>query len=183
MSNMPKLHFVTPYSFEKNLGKAYNEEFEKVQNDSDWIVLMDGDSHFFTDFGQQIRAHILAKPNTGMFTCITNRVGNKQQCYGGKISDNSDYLYHARLAKRLAVGNRGVVKKSSRIISGLLMVIQKKTWREVGGFYERGILKVDNMFSKELLNRHRPIYIMMDVYMIHYYRFLEGGKKYKTHLK
>ncbi len=180
---MPRLHFVTPYSFEKNLGKAYNEEFEKVQDDNDWVVLMDGDSHFFTDFGQQIRAHILARPHAGMFTCITNRVGNKQQCYGGVISENSDYLYHAKLAKRLAIANRGVVKESSRIISGLLMVVQKKRWREIGGFHEKGILKVDNMFSRELLNRNLKIYIMHDIYMIHYYRFLEGGKKYRKHLQ
>lgn len=178
-----KIHFVTPYSFEKNIGKAYNEEFEKVQDDNDWVALMDGDSHFFTDFGQQIKAHILARPNAGMFTCITNRVGNKQQCYGNVISNNSDYLYHARLAKRLAVSNRGVVRESKRIISGLLMVVQKKTWKEVGGFHEKGILKVDNIFSKGLLNRNKKIYVMHDVYMIHYYRFLEGGKKYRNHLK
>lgn len=179
----PRIHFVTPYSFEGNLGKAYNEEFEKVQNDEDWVVLLDGDSHFFTDWGQQIRNHILRRPDAGMFTCITNRVGNKQQCYGGVVSDNADYLYHARLAKRLAVENLGVVKESSRIISGLLMAVKKKTWKEMGGFHENGILKVDNMFSRKLLDCRRPIYIMMDVYMIHYYRFLEGGKKYTKHLK
>ncbi len=178
-----KIHFVTPYSFEKNIGKAYNEEFEKVKDDNDWVVLMDGDSHFFTDFGQQIKAHILKRPYTGMFTCLTNRVGNKQQCYGGVISDNSDYLYHAKLAKRLSTVNVGLVKESNRIISGLLMVIQKKTWRGMGGFYEKGILKVDNIFSRELLKRGKKIYIMQDLYMIHYYRFLEGGKKATKHLK
>jgi len=178
-----KIHFVTPYSFEKDLGKAYNEEFEKVKDDNDWVALGDGDSHFFTDFGRQIRAHILARPHAGMFTCLTNRVGNKQQCYGGVCSENSDYLYHARLAKRLEVANRGLVKESTRIISGILMVVQKKTWKEVGGFHEHGILKVDNIFSKKLLDRGKKIYIMQDIYMIHYYRFLEGGKKATKHLK
>jgi len=180
---IPRLHFVTPYSFDKNLGKAYNDEFEKVKDDDDWVVLMDGDSHFFTDFGQQIRNHIIARPNTGMFTCITNRVGNKQQCYKGMISENSDYLYHAKLAKAVAKTSKGKVKPSTRVISGLLMVVQKKTWRAVGGFHEKGILKVDNIFSRELLKRNIPINIMMDVYMIHYYRFLEGGKSFRKHLQ
>ncbi len=176
------IYFFTPYSFEKKLGKAYNDYCKLVPNDNDWICLMDGDIMFVTDFGKTIKDHIEKYPDTGLFLCQTNRVKNLQQCYEGAISENTDLAYHAKIAKRLETTNKLQVKEMDRVASGYFMCFTKKTWKEVGGFHRNGILAVDNLFSKAILKKGYKIRIMMDLYAIHYYRMLQGIKD-KSHLK
>jgi hypothetical protein len=176
------IYFFTPYSFEKNLGKAYNQYCDLVPNDSDWICIMDGDMMFVNDFGSIIQAHITKRPDTGLFLCLTNRVKNTQQCYNGEISENSDLGYHAQIAKHLEVNKKLQVKEMNRVASGYLMCFKKETWKVVGKFYEKGILAVDNKFSKAILDNGLKIRIMEDLYAIHYYRLLQGIKD-KSHLR
>jgi len=177
------IYFFTPYSFEKRLGRAYNDYIQLVPNDDDWICLVDADVMFLTpDFGHQLQEIINLYPDTGLFTCYTNRVGTLEQCWTNQISENSDIKYHKMLATQLQRERRLLVKPLKKIISGHLMLFKKSTWKHIGGFRTVGILAVDNYFSKAVLNLNMPILLMEGVYVLHYYRLLEG-RVFRNHLK
>lgn len=179
-----KIYYGSPYSLEKSIGKAYNDYMKMLPDDTDWMCFVDGDVMFLTrDYGHQLQAYIYKYPNTGMFTCYTNRVGNMRQCYKGEFSENPDILHHTKIAMHLQENHRMDVKPMRKVISGHLMMIQKKVWKRIP-FVDNGkILAVDNNISRRLLQAKYKILLMQGVYVFHYYRMLEGGRKYKAHLK
>jgi len=176
------IYYGIPYSLERNLGAEYNRYMNLLPNDDDWMVLTDGDIMFFGDWGHQIAEVIKKIPDAGIITCYTNRVAkNKAQLHG---VDSTDILVHKVISRDLNNKFRGNYKKINQRISGFLMAINKKTWREVGKFPEtpNKILDIDGLFSNKVLRANKGIYLMRGVYVLHYYRFLEGPK-YKDHLR
>ena len=177
------LYYFTPFSPEKNLAKAYND-YMKLLPSGSWVCFTDYDAMFLDpSFDEKIRKHIQKRPKTGIFTCYTNRVGAKYQCFQGRIDTHGDMGHWRRIAKKLAVENDGKVTDLAREISGFCMVFSKETWMTVDGFAENsGCLGVDNAFAFDVLALGRRILRMDDVFCLHYYRLLEGIG-FKQHLK
>ena len=166
-----------------------------LPNDDDYAAFVDGDTMFLTaNYGKQI-SDIIEKykdHNVGLFTCYTNRTGNAEQCYKGVISEDGEIRNHRAIALELQKTQYDQVKELTNIISGHLMVVQKKIWRDVGFFadelsdkmktrYTKNLLAVDNRFSKRILKNNYKIYLMEGVYLMHYYRLCEG-KEFRDHL-
>lgn len=175
--------YFTPYSLDKNLGKAYNDYVRCVPSDDDWIALVDADTMWLRpDFGHQLEEIISANPCTGMFTCWTNRVGNIKQRYTNMWGE-TDILRHRRVATHVQQKFRTEVIDLNVKISGHLMLFKKQTWKDVGGFSEDlKILGVDNDFSYRILKKGLKIQLMKGVYLLHYYRMAEGRLS-ANHLK
>ena len=176
------IYYGIPYALDKNLGAEYNRYMNLLPNGDDWMVITDGDIMLFDDFGHQIAEVIKKIPDAGLITCYTNRIAkNKAQLYE---VDSTDILVHRVIAKKVNKESRGQYRKINQRVSGFLMAIQKKTWKEVGKFPEipNKILDIDGLFSNKILRSNKGIYIMRGVYVLHYYRFLEGAK-YKDHLR
>lgn len=177
------IHFGSPYSWNKDLGKAYND-FVKLIPSEDWICLMDGDIMFLqSDYGHQLKEIIdLHGNDVGLFSCLVNRVGSLEQCYNGIISEDPNIINHRNIAKQLAKEKRHVIKYIPNPISGHLMLFKKSTWESIGGFPEdRGILSVDNTFSNRMVRNGYKIAVMEGVYCFHYYRM--ENRFDKSHLK
>lgn len=175
--NMPNISYCFPYSYEKNLGKAYNAEFEKV-GDDDWVCLTDGDAMFLSpDYGHQIGYTIAELSKTYdnfMLTCWTNRVGCKAQRYPQLgVWDEKDITKHQKLAMTLHKKKFAVTHEITIPISGVCMIISKKIWDEIR-FAESGILTIDNKFGAEVLARGYKIFLLEGLYILHYYRMNEG---------
>jgi len=176
------IYYFTPYSIKKNLGKAYNQHMALLPNDDDWGVLMDGDIMFMTfDWGHQIEKAIEDNPDAGIISCYTNRI-SKRKAQLDEI-DSSDILVHHIHAKQLDDKFRGTYKKISQMISGFLMIIKKKTWKDAGKFpeWENHILDLDGAISIRVRKLKKPIILMRGMYVFHYYRMAEGAA-YKGHL-
>ena len=177
------IYYGIPYALDRNLGREYNLYMNLLPNDDDWMVFNDGDSCFLSfDWGHAIAEVIKKIPDAGLITCLTNRISKgRKQLYG---EDSPDILIHRAIAKRLDKEFRGQYRKNNACISGFLMAIQKKTWKEVGKFPESPgkILGVDDAFSRKILKSGKIIYIMKGMYKLHYYRMAEG-RKYKDHLR
>ena len=109
---------------------------------------------------------------------MTNRVNCPPQLIDGKMSENDSIIHHIKVAAQLENMYGSSVKRVTGGISGLLMVIKKSVWKDVK-FKETGILGVDTDFCRRL---QKPIYIMKGLYVLHYYRLIQGFKD-KTHLK
>ena len=66
-------------------------------------------------------------------------------------------------------------------ISGYFMCMKKSTWKEVGKF-RSGILGVDTAISNAIRKAGKKILMINNLYIFHYYRWLEGTKD-KSHIK
>ncbi|TSA38806.1 MAG: hypothetical protein D4R64_01700 [Porphyromonadaceae bacterium] len=68
------IYFFTPYSFNFKLLDAIAECIDLL-NPDDWAVIMDGDTMFLqVDFGHQVKRHIEAHPEAGLFTCFASQL-------------------------------------------------------------------------------------------------------------
>ena len=176
-----EIYYFTPFALDKNLGAAYNRYMELLPGDNDWACFIDGDAMFLTpDWGELISRVVAENPEAGMFTCYTNRVNNQQQLYRGRFNENSDITAHRNIAKVCRALATTRVKSLSRMISGVMMIVRKRTWRKFQ--FKDGLLGVDNDISKRLLNAGKPIYLIEGIYLLHYYRMAEG-RKYTSHLQ
>jgi len=175
------IHVKTPYALDKNLGRAYNQAFEDI-DERDWVCLIDHDVLFLTpDAIGLMYEYVRSFPETGIFTCLTNRIHPLavDQLLDGRVNENTCIKYHQDRAynqKRFGIK----VTDIKHHISGFLMLISKKTWREIK-FSESGrCLGVDNDFSANVLERGKKIYRMDSVYVWHSYRL--NNITDKTHL-
>ncbi len=178
-----KIHISIPYSREKNLGKAYNEEMARVP-DGDWACLIDHDVQFLTpDAINHLYGYVEQYPDTGIFTCFTNRLHPlaTNQLLGERVSENSDIKYHQKLAEHNKIFLYQA-KELNKHISGFLMLMKKETWLSAGKFRENKLcLGVDNDFSDTVLSIGKTIRRMDGIYVWHSYR-LQNGIKDKSHL-
>jgi GT2 family glycosyltransferase len=175
----------TPYSSDKNLGKAYNKFFNLLPS-GEWGCVRDLDTCFLTPSSiMVIEKYVKLFPETGIFTCYTNRVGylpgvyKTNQVYQDRVDENSNMLDHIQIAQKLE-GGELTVTEIDNVISGMLMVVKKEIWELVGGFPD-GLLGIDNEFSKKVLDLGMKIYRMDNVYIWHTYRIWKNIRD-KSHL-
>lgn len=177
------INIKTPFSLEKNLGRAYNEAFVGVP-DEDWVCLIDHDVMFLTPNSIPLMYEAIRNyPDAGIFTCLTNRIHHLavDQLYFDKPSENTDVKFWQRQAEVLEFSEKGeIVTEIKHEISGFLMLISKKTWKEIKFFESGKCLGVDNDFSLHVLAAGKKIYRMNRLLVWHSYRL--NDIKNKSHL-
>lgn len=175
------IRVMIPYRNDKNLGLAYNECMQII-NDDDWACFIDHDSLFLTPDAIRIIDEYTKKyPDTGIFTCWTNRIGCPEQRLGKENDDNDSMVDHMIMAEQMKE-NLFEATELKGVISGFLMVISKKTWNEIK-FAETGkALGVDNDYSLRILSSGRKILRMESIYVWHSYRLVNGVGD-KSHLR
>ena len=167
---MYMIYYFKPYSTSQNLGEEYNRYMELLKDD-DWACLMDGDTQFLTsDFGDQISCVVNENPDVGMFTFLTNRCNSLELCYNNEMSDNFDIKHHRKIARELKAAKKHSIREILHPISGYSMLIKKSVWEKNGKFFPHGILNVDMLFGRKLLDKKYKIFVMEGVYIFHSYR-------------
>jgi len=173
------IYFFSPFSFDKNLFDAYDSHMKLLPNDDDWAVLMDHDVCFLThDAAMIIRNNIWHHPQVTLFSCLTNRIGCVDQLHEADVSVDPNMFNHLRIAKKLAQ-DWGGIKIVNTPISGMVMILQKKTWNMVPRM--EGILGIDNHISQTVLDNGGTIAILTGLYCWHSYR-LDTSIRDKSHL-
>lgn len=171
----------TPYRKDRNLGKAYNEIMQML-SDNDSACFTDGDTCFLTpDFGTIIQNYHERYPNT-VLTCKTNRIHRLSKQLDGWQMDEEcnvrDLITKAESRKHLTTVTE---IRPGEGMSGVLMVVSKKIWKEVPFIENGGCLGVDSQFRIDLHNAGIKTYIMDGLFIFHQYRLLNGHLN-KTHL-
>lgn len=175
------IYVVQPYRSDKNLGRAYNLTMQ-LYPESAWICLLDYDAMFLTpDAISHIEEYTDKYPDTGIFTCFTNRLhpDSKGQLLGS-MSEDTDIRHHIDLAEK----QKRELYKVTEIdhpIGGFCMVINKATWKRTKFNESKKCLGVDNDFSRAILEAGGNIRRMDGIYAFHQYR-LVGGYRDKKHL-
>jgi GT2 family glycosyltransferase len=168
-----------------NLGLAYNLFMQQLEED-DWACFLDHDAMFTTDTWYKQLEEIIALPDTklGLLTAITNRVGNDEQLIFTKDSPeakNHDIYFHRKIGKDMHIAEGNSLRVARKIIGGVMMLISKKMWRQVGGFKE-GFLGVDGDMDEKVRKAGYVTYIADGIYVYHWYRAApeeNGLKPYK----
>lgn len=180
------IYFFTAYSLNKKLFEGYDECMALIKEE-DWACFLDGDTLFFeNNFGHQIQEYVDKYPDTGMFTCYSSRCGYGYQVPEGIDQENDSITYHRRKSKEIHEKYHLQVLELKDHIAGHLMCIKKSTWMLIRQDLLRvtdgaNLLGVDTQISNQLLRRGLKIFLMRGIYLMHYYRMLEG-KNFKGHL-
>jgi len=154
----------TGYSV-NNYGKWMNTIME--HSPSEWVLFHDHDIFFANKNWMQIcQKHLRDNKDGGLFTCVTNRIGNGEQKVF-REQDDHDLRHHWMFAEK----QQGEpLIEATRPISGLIMLTSKTAWKKCGGFREKGIIGVDNHYYGAVKRAGYKVYIMKDLYVYHRYR-------------
>jgi GT2 family glycosyltransferase len=178
------IHTYIPYAPKEqgnNLGWAYNNFMEIIPK-GDWACFLDHDATFTTRYWYyQLEEVIRRYPDIGLFTSLTNRIGQQKQVVGGVDRESHDIAYHRKIGSELYNKHYDTVfdfNNPSNLLSGVVILISKDTWKKVGGFID-GFLGVDNDIHSKCLSNNIKVGLMGGVYVYHWYR----GDKDNSHLK
>jgi len=164
-----------PYSEERppRLGDTYNKFMELLPGDDDWACILDHDVMFTRkNWFHQLNDIIKKHPEYSCFVARTNSIGCRWQ-RNKTLEDCDDILEHKKLGLLIQqeFSNEVVDVTNSPEFSGFLMLIGKKTWKNVkfthGG--KGGLGGVDNNFHRDLKNAGFRVGLMMGVYLYHLY--------------
>jgi len=176
------IFYIIPWNSEKNIGVSYNKSFSMV-GPEDWICFIDGDAvNTSSFFGKRIEEVIEKNPEYSLFTCYTNRIGTRYQIPEGVDWNNNDMRFHRQLSDILwnKYNSEVLDITNESPLSGVMILSNKKTWEDVGGFLEQKMLGVDNDYHFKVKNSGKKIGLMRGIYLQHWYR--GGNIRDKSHL-
>ena len=123
-----KLHMVTPWSDDKDLGKAYNEVMQSVGGD-DWVCFTDMDAMHTTYFAPLHMKRIIQQhKGYGLFTAVTNRVFNREQIPYPEYWAQNDMDFHRAIGEALLQKHGTDVIEAKQAISGVVILTSKDAW-------------------------------------------------------
>jgi len=171
-----------------SLISAYNSFMDLMPDDA-WVIFRDADT-LFLDYApfELIIKSIKENPDVSCFSCMTNRIGQPRQKHNTYSGD--DITKHRDIANQLRNLYGTMLEDFSEItpistISGMVMILSKKAWNQIGGFkeYRPGygkILGVDTRLHMDLSESGLQTKLIKGLYVYHWYR---GGTGDSSHLK
>lgn len=170
------IHTYIPYapkSIDKNIGAVYNQ-FMNMISDDDWACFLDHDAMFTTlNWYKQLENIVeslsFSNRDARLLTACTNRIGNPEQVVEGIEAQNHDIYYHRKIGKQRQVEYGSSLRECKILVSGVVILISKETWKQTGGFSD-GFLGVDKDIDNKIRELGYKSYIMDGVYCYHWYR-------------
>ena len=185
-----KIHTCIPFSIEKDISKEYNYEMNRLPNDDDFCCFIDHDASFTTYFWYNQLTEIVNKyPECGCFVAVTNRIGGERQ--RADVKNDYDVRFNRNLGEQRKAEYGTIVEDFSvntpHDLCGFLILLKKSVWKKIGGFEQwsesNKMLGVDSKLHRKLIAANEKVYIMLGVYLDHYYSAYDGqGSRDKSHL-
>lgn len=177
--------FIQPWGFGGLIGDRINKEIARIENEDEWICLMDQDVCVLVDgFGDLINHTINRYPDTWLFGAYCNRIGLGYQRLEEKPSENYDMLYHHEIAQQRLKRYYSTCIDIDKPVAGFFMLFPKRVWnqikfqskiidkdREYNG--KKGVY-FDYQFGLEVLAAGGKIRLMEGNYLYHHYRVGKG---------
>lgn len=183
-----RVHHITPASFDKNIGKAYNDLIMKLP-DQDYVVCRDIDT-IPPDHISFIKLcdQIAQVGEYDLISCMTNRVGLEYQLFEGRFSTDVNFISHMNIAKHLAETYKDSVMPTNRTVAGVMMMIRVGTFKKIGGLNEGRIRGEAGAFfdyelCQKVLKAKGKIGIAKGIYLFHNYRLWSTEKNVKRDTK
>jgi hypothetical protein len=171
-------HF-SPYSIEKNFGKAINEYCALVPA-GDWIAITDGDvCRLLPEWGIQIQdiAYQAEEDGYQLIGCMTNRLRQNYQLIAGMFDEqNIKSHYNEALARNHKYYDEiGQIKAP---IAGFFMLFPQWVWAKYK--FREGTECFDTIFSNNILRHNGKIGLAKGLYLYHAYRIWSDNPRLDT---
>lgn len=167
-----------PFSFDKDLGKVYNEAMERVTDD--YCILMDYDAMILTpNTIPLVDQYVQTYPDAALLTGYASR-SHVSSAQHFPYMNHGNILEAIRTAEKLEQRPMKV-KRIEKNLTGFFMVIKKSTWDKYKFKEGIGCLGVDTDYWRQLIGGGETILLMETIYLWHTYR-LKNGIKNKKHL-
>lgn len=165
-----KVHFISPFSIEKNIGKALNDAIAQLNaDDNDWICHLDQDAIWLRSDSKKQLIEILSNTDYDLLGCITNRLGNDYQLVNGVFNEDS-ITKHIEVANKLHSENYGIIMPYMHVLAAFCLCFKVKTWKLLGGFTENNIV-FDTNFSQKAHEHKLKSGLCTGIYLLHLYRY------------
>lgn len=178
-----RVHYISPYSTEKNIGKAINDAIITLcGNADDWVCLTDHDVLWLLPESKAQVENILNETQYDLLGCVTNRLAQTYQILPDTF-DIYDIREHINIAKnrRHKFGNS--VTEYKQVLAAFMLCFRISTWHKLGGFKENS-LQFDSLFSIKVQRMGMKLGLMQGVYVYHLYRTGHSQPaQYIEHLK
>ena len=158
----------------KNLGNTYNDYMELLPDNEDWACFLDHDAVWTTNDWYKQLQDVICNPDYreyGLFTVMCSKIGNSFQMVKNSHG-NHDYSHHRKIGEIQEQVHYGKVFEAPKPISGVVMVTQKRVWKEVGGYLNRGFLGRDTSYHGLVKKAGFKVGVIRGVYVYHWYRGL-----------
>lgn len=155
-----------PFAPDRNFGRACNEAMALLP-DHGWGVILDHDAMFTTaQWYAQIAEAVRCQPRA-MFFGMCNRIARPWQ----RIGDSTchDVAVHRAFGAERLKQRTLLDITHSRPAGGVVMVVSKEAWREVGGFVD-GMYCIDHRMHLGHAAVGRPVYVIEGLYAYHWRR-------------
>lgn len=174
---MSKVHFISPYRTDRNIGFAINEAIEQLNaNPNDWIVHNDQDTLWLLPDSKTQLISILNKTEYDLLGPTTNRLANHYQLFDFMF-DESNIHKHIDLAKGRQSEYYGEVQPYAHVLAAFCLCFKVKTWIKLGKFTEKNIT-FDTDFSLSAHENGMKLGLMIGIYCLHLYRWGSSNPKY-----
>jgi hypothetical protein len=174
------VHYIQPYSTEKNIGGAINKAIIQLNAPADdWICLLDHDVMWLLPDSKARLERILLTTDYDILGPVTNRLAMPYQLVSGMF-DITDIKTHIDVAKKL---ESDTVEPYPHILAAFCLCFRVKTWQQLGGFKENDIT-FDLIFCLMAQKSKMKLGLCVGIYLFHTYRMFadENPKYYIKHL-
>ena len=160
------INFIQPYSFELNIGKAYNEACKDLEG---WICITDQDTLKFEGFANRVKEIIDGADKTMVITCATNRLRKDNTNVIHALYNVSDINIHLKEFERLWGLYGAKIERTREPIAGVCMIFHKSVWEKVK-FVENAI-NFDGLFTVMCRKEGFTTWVARGLYIFHLYRW------------
>jgi GT2 family glycosyltransferase len=163
------IHYIQPYSREKNIGGAINSAIRQLNaHPSDWVVLTDHDVLWLLPDSKAQIENILLTTNFDVLGPVTNRLALNAQLHEG-VFDVYDIREHIKVAKERQQQCGNHVQQFDNFLAAFCLCFRVSTWQKLGGFTENDI-QFDSIFCIKAQASGMKLGLMLGVYLYHLYR-------------
>lgn len=165
-TRMEVINYIQPYSYELNIGKAYNEAIEPLEG---WICITDQDTLKFEGFAQRVKEIVNSAEITQVITCATNRLRKDNTNVIHELYDESDINVHYDKFNELWRTYGSKLERTKEPIAGVFMLFHKSVWKKVK-FIEDAI-NFDSLFTTMCRQNGFTTHVAKGLYIFHLYRW------------
>lgn len=165
-----RVHYISPFSVEKNIGLAINEAVRAIRySPDDWFVLTDHDMLWLLPDSKAQVERILRETDYDVLGCMTNRIRSTEQLIDGFFNQDDHIGNHIILTQLIRNANIDSVKECLGALAAFMLCFRVSVWEYVAGFTEESIT-FDTQFCRAARESGFKLGIMTGVYVWHSYR-------------
>lgn len=174
-----KIHYISPFSRQKNIGLAINQAIKDLRtNDDDWIALNDMDTLWLLPESKAVLEQILETTDFDILGAVTNRLAMPTQVIPG-IADDWNIINHIGYARKILEANGTNVREVGDILAAFCLCFRVKVWQNIP--FKENSIQFDSMFCLDAMRHKYKLGIMEGIYLFHLYRPLSDNPAYDYH--